>query len=198
MKIVFNSIAGSLFKVDRLALGLFLLRAVVDIPEAEWEFLTGAAPKPLENKVVLPQWAGFERQEMFNYFATVVPKLAKSINFSENGWAEWAVSDDPEKAFPSSCSKLTKFQRALLIHVFRPEKLQYALIGLVCESLGVSGVSGGNVTIKQVAEKECNVDVPALFIVSAGYDPSRELEEYCEGQVGRENYLQMSMGGGQN
>lgn len=37
-----------------------------------------------------------------------------------------------------------------------------------------------------------------MFIVSTGYDPSKELEEYCEAQIGRENYLQLSMGGGQN
>ena len=82
IKIVFNAVAGSLFKADRLTLGLYLMKAVADIPENEWEFLTGVAPPPLENKVVLPQWATFERQEVFNYFASTVPKLAKSINFS--------------------------------------------------------------------------------------------------------------------
>jgi len=40
--------------------------------------------------------------------------------------------------------------------------------------------------------------MPGLFIVSTGYDPSKELEEYCEAQVGRQNYIQLSMGGGQN
>jgi dynein heavy chain 2 len=43
-----------------------------------------------------------------------------------------------------------------------------------------------------------NKDTPALFIVSTGFDPSKELEEFCEAEVGRENYLQLSMGGGQN
>jgi len=52
-------VAGSLFKADRLTLGLYLMKAVVEIPDAEWEFLTGVAPPPLENKVVLPQWANF-------------------------------------------------------------------------------------------------------------------------------------------
>ncbi len=64
----------------------------------------------------------------------------------------------------------------LLIYVFRPEKLQLALINTVCDVLGVSSISGNNMTIKQVAEKECNNHIPALFIVSTGYDPSKELE----------------------
>ena len=33
IKIVFNAIAGSLFKADRLTLGLYLMKAVADIPE---------------------------------------------------------------------------------------------------------------------------------------------------------------------
>jgi hypothetical protein len=37
----------------------------------------------LENKVVLPQWANFDRQEAFNHFAAALPKLAKSINFND-------------------------------------------------------------------------------------------------------------------
>lgn len=94
VNIVFNAIAGSLFKADRLTLGLYLMKAVShDIPEAEWDFMTGAAPPPLENKVVLPQWASFERQEAFNYLATTVPKLAKSINFSDSGWDSWIISE---------------------------------------------------------------------------------------------------------
>jgi dynein heavy chain 2 len=99
---------------------------------------------------------------------------------------------------PNCCNKLTKFQKILIILVFRPEKLQIALINFVCEIISISNVSGNNVTIKNVAEKETANDIPALFIVSTGYDPSKELEEYCEGQVGRENYIQLSMGGGQN
>lgn len=37
-----------------------------------------------------------------------------------------------------------------------------------------------------------------MFIVSPGYDPSKELEEFCHEKVGKENYKQLSMGGGQN
>lgn len=33
IKIVFNAIAGSLFKADRSTLGLFLMKAIADIPE---------------------------------------------------------------------------------------------------------------------------------------------------------------------
>lgn len=76
---------------------------------------------------------------------------------------------------PGCCSKLTKFQKLLLVLVFRPERLQVALINFACDALGVANISGNSLTVKQIAERETNPDTPALFIVSAGYDPSKEL-----------------------
>jgi hypothetical protein len=35
--------------------------------------------------------------------------------------------------------------------VFRPEKLQFALINFACESLGIANISGHNLTVKHVA-----------------------------------------------
>jgi hypothetical protein len=75
---------------------------------------------PLENKVVLPQWANFDRQESFNHFAAALPKLAKSINFNDGEFTNWVKSEDPEKSLPACCGKLTRFQRLLVIMVFRP------------------------------------------------------------------------------
>lgn len=84
-QIIFNNIASSLFKADRLTYALYLVKTISnDISEPEWEFFTGVFPMPLENKVVLPQWANFDRQEVFNHFAAALPKLAKSINFNDN------------------------------------------------------------------------------------------------------------------
>jgi dynein heavy chain 2, cytosolic len=153
-QIIFNNIASSLFKADRLTYALYLVKAISnDISEPEWEFFTGIFPLPLENKVVLPQWANFERQEAFNHFAVALPKLAKSVNFNDAEFAVWSKSDEPEKSLPSCCSKLTKFQRLLVVMVFRPEKLQIALINFACESLGISNISGHNLTIRHVAER---------------------------------------------
>jgi len=35
-------------------------------------------------------------------------------------------------------------------------------------------------------------------VVSAGSDPSKELEEFAESEVGRANFQELSMGGNQN
>jgi len=37
--------------------------------------------------------------------------------------------------------------------------------------------------------------VPCLFVVSAGSDPSAELQEFSEAEVGKDNLIELSMGG---
>jgi hypothetical protein len=49
----------------------------------------------LENKVVLPQWASFDRQEAFNYFASALPKLSKSISFNDQEFTSWSKAEEP-------------------------------------------------------------------------------------------------------
>lgn len=39
-----------------------------------------------------------------------------------------------------------------------------------------------------MAEEELNAHTPCLFVVSAGSDPSKELEEFAEQSIGRHNF----------
>ena len=66
--------------------------ATNEISDAEWEFFTGIAPQPLEDKVVLPNWASFDRQQPFNYFCSALPKVAKAIKWSDDGFNAWKKS----------------------------------------------------------------------------------------------------------
>lgn len=62
-QIVYNNIASSLFKNDRLSFGLYLLKGVKPelINDKEWDFFTGSVPPVLEMKVNLPKWAPFKQ-----------------------------------------------------------------------------------------------------------------------------------------
>ena len=78
--------------------------------------------------MILPNWASFDRQEAFNHFCVALPKIAKGINFNDAEFESWYKHPDPEKNYPSVCNKLTPFQRILVLMVFRPERVQSALI----------------------------------------------------------------------
>ena len=73
----------------------------------------------------------------------------------------------------------------MVVQTFRPERVQSALNDFVCHNLGVPSVSGQTFNFATVAEEELNSQTPCLFVVSAGSDPSKELEEFAESQIGR-------------
>lgn len=52
--------------------------------------------------------------------------------------------------------------------------------------------------MKKIYEEESSPKEPILFIISAGSDPSAELQEFAEQVVGRSGYHELAMGGGQN
>lgn len=47
-------------------------------------------------------------------------------------------------------------------------------------------------------ENESSCTEPVLFIITPGSDPSTELQEFAETVVGRANFYELAMGGGQN
>lgn len=64
------------------------------------------------------------------------------------------------------------------------------------EALGIGSIVGQSLSVKALTEIDGKT--PILFIVSIGYDPTKELEEWAEKDIGRENFIQISMGGGQS
>jgi|JI6StandDraft_1071083.scaffolds.fasta_scaffold14890_6 dynein heavy chain 2 len=182
-----------------MAFALHLLRGIrPELFEAgEWEFFTQTTPAILENKVSLPKWAPFERKDIFNTFCTALTKLSNSINFNDKEFETWFADQSPEAALPASCRKLSSFQKVLLVQIFKPERLQSSVNAFLMEAYGLTSLAGISYSFKTI-HAESTEDVPILFIVSPGYDPSKELEEFCNEKVGKDNYKQLSMGGGQN
>lgn len=79
-----------------------------------------------------------------------MPKLTKSINFTDIAFESWFKSEEAIKDLPQSCLKLSKFQKILIVLVFKPEKLQSALINFACEVLRIPNLSGNGQSIKAI------------------------------------------------
>jgi len=119
-KIIFNSIAQSLFKQDRLMLGLHFVKGIMSNLFAlnEWDFFLGNAATSLDARVHLPRWASEENGEKFSAFCHNFGPLASQINFNDKEWERWCKEYECEKeqSFPSSArSKLTAFQKVLIV-----------------------------------------------------------------------------------
>ena len=127
------------------------------------------------------------------------PSRGSQVNFSDKDWEPWAQHPECERNFPAAArSKLSSFQRVLVTQVFRPERIQSSLNLFICEALGLTSLSGQPFSFKSTNSNELSPDVPCLFVVSAGSDPSAELQEFSEAEVGKDNLIELSMGGNQN
>ena len=201
LKNVYNIIGASLFKADRLMLGLHIIKGIrPELFESnEWDLFLGNSIIQITTVQELPSWAPQDRKENFQQFASMFPNLLHSISLSDKEWNNWFTSNDCEKNFPGQHKqKLTAFQRVLLIQVFRPDRVESALNSFVAESLGLTSITGLVWSFKSILKEEPTPDIPILFITSQGSDPSKELEEFAEREIGRENFQELSMGGNQN
>jgi hypothetical protein len=51
-------------------------------------------------------------------------------------------------------------------------------------------------SMSQLYREETSCTEPILFTVSPGADPTKEIEEFAETEIGRSKFFQMAMGGG--
>ena len=76
----------------------------------------------------------------------------------------------------------------LLSNACRPDRLPNTLTGFVQDTLGLDSLSGWEVSMRGLVEDKMKNTVPSLFIVSIGFDPSKEIQEYAVKTVGRERF----------
>ena len=204
IKLTFFNVGRSLLKADRLMFGMYFVKGIYPqlFEENEWDFFIGTAIPPSEESpsLAFPKWASSDRKEIFHIFAGSFPRIAASLQLDNDGvWRPWSNSAQCEKEFPAHIkSKLSLFQRVLLIQVLRPDRLESSMTQFVCEVLIEKNLSRPPVTMQRLYEEETVCSEPILFITGPGSDPSKELQEFAESQVGRSKYHELAMGGGQN
>jgi dynein heavy chain 2 len=199
-------ISRSLFKQDRLALGLHLVRGIM--PEKfepnEWELFQGAYIPPAESGSHPPAWCPPDRQSALQLLRSAFPRIDETWQLAKDAlWSPWVASDKCEEAFDSSVySRMSSFQRVLLIQAVRPDRLESALTQFACEAIGVASLSPPPRSLQHLHSEETESKTPILFVTTPGADPSIELEDFAKAYSAEHNpamsFHQLAMGGGQN
>lgn len=196
-KEVFIRFSLAMQKKDKLALALHLLTCCPGVfQESEYDFLLDRL-EVQETKMSLPSWANESSLSLLCKFNTVFPNVVKGLKFEKDDWRQWYSNAECEKSFPTTAI-LRPVQRVMLVKIFREDRLLSALEEFVCQSLGISNINEGVSSIPAIYDIEPGTDMPLLFITSVGSDPSNEIEEFAQAKVGRDKFIQISMGGGQN
>ena len=143
-----------------------------------------------------PSWAPAERQGAFRLVQEHLPHLIQALELDNAGkWQRFSTSLEAERDLPS-LRGVSTFQRVLVMQVFRPDRLQSALLQFVCDLLRIESVSPPPLSLAALYE-ESYPDTPLLLISSPGADASKELEEYAAKTIGAGQYEELAMGGGQ-
>lgn len=199
-------LSRSLFKADRLTFGMHMVRGIM--PEKfelnEWELFQGTYIPPSQPNGIAPSWCPPDRQQALQLLRAAFPRIDDVWQLQKDAlWLPWASSDKCEESYdPSVYSRMTAFQRVLLVQAIRPDRLESALTQFACEAMGVASLSPPALSLQRLHGEETHSKLPILFITTPGADPSQEIEEFAKAYAKERcpsmNLHQIAMGGGQN
>jgi len=213
-------VSRSLFKADRLMWALQLVRGMhpEEIDEEEWAFFLGASSKTTtsnedddnddnnneskeskRSSSSVPDWIPSERKLAYRNLIKSFPDTASELHLLENDtWQQWVRSASCERSFPRKvAATIRPVQKLLLVQAVRPDRMQTAMDIFVCDILHIASVSPPPAKYEDLYKLETSSKTQVLFITSTGADPSDGLRRVAAETVGRENYHEVSMGGGQ-
>ena len=197
-----NFVGRAVFKVDRVMFAAHLAHCICpdEFHEDEWPFFVGELVQSLNTSTHkdFPDWAPKDRARAFSHFASTFKRLVAQLQLGNSEWQRWARNPECERAFPRHASSLSSFQRVLVVQTLRPDRLQSAL-ELFCKKVfGVDTLFDPSPSVSKLSSgTEVSANVPVLMITTAGADPCKELADVAAEKVGRENYAELAMGGGQ-
>ena len=190
----------SLFKSDLLVFGLYYVKTIFDDNSEEykqkWDFLlgnldtSGSSGNP-------PSWLPEERKVFYNTLEKYFSNLAQIISDNE----EWFKCDSPEEQFDllgRSGANLSELDKVLMIQVIRPDRMESTLKNFISSMLNIDSIVPTPMTMNKYLEVNKDNKIPIMFLTTLGSDPSKDLEELAVKEVGRDNYIEIPLGSGDN
>jgi len=188
---IFTNISRGLFERDKLIFS-FLICTSIDrnsgkIQPVSWNLLLrGTAtisendkkkqpPNPLAKNILTDLAA-----DLVWSAEVVCPDtyggLTQSFKDKEAVWLDWATCEKPQiDPLPLDWnSKLTDFEKLILLKAFRPEKLAFAFQIYVLNNMGKFFIESQSATM-EVVYADTDYKTPLIFILSTGADPTEML-----------------------
>ena len=199
---VYQYVARSLFKADRLSFAMHLVHGMYPdmFQENEWEAFIGLLVGDADGNdagMSMPSWLTEDRTGPLVKLRTNFPRLYETLQFDDNSvWSSFArngMSEDDDLPVQVA-KKVTAFQKVLTVQAVRPESLVSVMETFVQRALNLKELSPPALSLKNVYMETSN-DVPVLIIISSGSDPSDELRDLSS-RSGKP-LLEVAMGQGQ-
>uniref|UniRef100_A0A7E4URM5 Cytoplasmic dynein 2 heavy chain 1 n=1 Tax=Panagrellus redivivus TaxID=6233 RepID=A0A7E4URM5_PANRE len=201
---VFELVSRALFKDDRLMFALNFIRGTQPnaFEKNEWEFFTGELVSETgasNNSVSSISWIAPDRLSVIANLQMHLPTLFHNLSLADKGtWSEFNQAPDCESRFPSSIdSKLTAFQKVLVVQALRPDRLYSAMTKFAQKALNLESLNPPPLDFHSIWRQESSNREPLIVMTGAGADPSQELTDLADKVLGKGQCAVVAMGQGQ-
>ena len=138
---------------------------------------------------------GLEELEIFTGLLDII-----SSNSESTYWRKWLKDEKAEESdMPKSQSKLTEFQKLLIIKALRPDRITSAITNYIREKMGDKYIE--STTFDMAATfKETSALTPIFFVLFPGIDPTKDVEELgatMDKSIAKGTFINIPMGQGQ-
>lgn len=142
----------------------------------------------------IPSWIKKELHSKISCLIMNYPEFFETLQLdNETMWIKYA-SGSNDVSIP--LSNITEFQKILVTQIFHPNHLIGIISTSVAKLLQINNAFATKPTIQQLAAESQN-DNPLLLIASGGMDPAKEIEDYVMQKLGKNKFLEISIGKGQ-
>ncbi|KAL8008331.1 putative AAA+ ATPase domain, dynein heavy chain region D6 P-loop domain, immunoglobulin-like protein [Plasmopara halstedii] len=126
--------------------------------------------------------------------------LGDGIQNNPDEWRKWFASEDVERQeVPGEFTKLSAFQRLILLRAMRPDRVTSALRTFILESIGEDYINQPPFSM-EATYAETNSSIPIFFVLFPGVDPTPWVETLGRSNgvsLENNNFINISMGQGQ-
>lgn len=201
----YNNICRSLFERHKRMFAFLLcfrvMQGAKEIDDQELRFLI-AGPMRLieEGENPAPEWLTSKSWYEIKSLDTLPTYNGFRDSFVQDiaQWKEIFDSADASRCkLPGEWdSKLTLFQKLLVLRVFRPDSLNSAIQDLILNRLGQAFVESPQFDLSSSFD-DSTVTTPLLFVLSVGADPLADLVKFAEKKNFAKKMSSLSLGQGQ-
>lgn len=184
---LYLKVCRSLFEKDKLLFPFLmcvrLLQDRGEIDYDEWRFLlTGTAISATITENPDKRWISEKSWTEICALSTLGTFDDFKVTFTDDidQWKQFYDSHNPHQMqLPGKWSKITEFQKLLVLRVLRPDMLIPGMMDFVSSNMGKQFVEPPQFNLTESFKDSAN-DKPLIFILSPGVDPMAQLWKFAE------------------
>lgn len=200
----YNNICRSLFERHKRMFAFLLcfriMQGAHEIDDRELRFLIAGPSRQYEGENPDPSWITPKAWNEIKALDTL-PNFHGFLDTFKSELPRWKeifdASDATDLQFPGEWqTRLTMFQRLLVLRAIRPDSIPSAVQELILHKLGKTFIESPQFDLASSFE-DSSVTSPLIFVLSVGADPASELVKFAEKKSFAKKFSQMSLGQGQ-